>query len=357
MRKVKVNLENRSYPVVVGDGVLKEAGSRLKELGIDDRLVIITNPVVQRLYGNGLKDSLLTDGFKVDVLMVADGEGHKSLDVAGGLYNELTAVYAERATPILALGGGVIGDLAGFIAATYLRGVPLVQIPTTLLAQVDSSIGGKVAVNHGKLKNKIGAFYQPRLVLSDTAVLKTLPPLEFANGMAEVIKSAVIRDRDFFAFIETNIGKIREMDEAVLEEVVFRSAGIKARVVEQDEDDLGLRNILNFGHTIGHAIETVSDFGVEHGQAVAMGMAAAAEIAHRIGIFKESELMRLKSVIESVNLPIDMLQLDTKKLIAAMQHDKKIVGGKVRFVLPRAIGDVFVTNEVDLSLVKEVLGG
>jgi len=357
MRKVKVNLENRSYPVVVGDGVLKEAGSRLKELGIDDRLVIITNPVVQRLYGNGLKDSLLTDGFKVDVLMVADGEGHKSLDVAGGLYNELTAVYAERATPILALGGGVIGDLAGFVAATYLRGVPLVQIPTTLLAQVDSSIGGKVAVNHGKLKNKIGAFYQPRLVLSDTAVLKTLPPLEFANGMAEVIKSAVIRDRDFFAFIETNIGKIREMDEAVLEEVVFRSAGIKARVVEQDEDDLGLRNILNFGHTIGHAIETVSDFGVEHGQAVAMGMAAAAEIAHRIGIFKESELMRLKSVIESVNLPIDMPQLDTKKLIAAMQHDKKIVGGKVRFVLPRAIGDVFVTNEVDLSLVKEVLGG
>ena len=357
MRKVKVNLENRSYPVVVGDGVLKEAGSRLKELGIDDRLVIITNPVVQRLYGNGLKDSLLTDGFKVDVLMVADGEGHKSLDVAGGLYNELTAVYAERATPILALGGGVIGDLAGFVAATYLRGVPLVQIPTTLLAQVDSSIGGKVAVNHGKLKNKIGAFYQPRLVLSDTAVLKTLPPLEFANGMAEVIKSAVIRDRDFFAFIETNIGKIREMDEAVLEEVVFRSAGIKARVVEQDEDDLGLRNILNFGHTIGHAIETVSDFGVEHGQAVAMGMAAAAEIARRMGVLKDSELARLKIVIEGAGLPVGMLRLDTKKLIAAMRHDKKIVGGKVRFVLPRAIGDVFVTNEVDLSLVKEVLGG
>jgi len=220
MRTVKVNLENRSYQVVIGAGILGQAGSWLKEVGIGDRLVIITNPVVQGLYGNGLRESLLADGFAVEILTVADGEEQKSLDVAGRLYNELTAVYAERATPILALGGGVIGDLAGFVAATYLRGVPLVQIPTTLLAQVDSSIGGKVAVNHGLLKNKIGAFYQPRLVLSDTAILKTLPVEEFANGMAEVIKSAVIRDRDLFTFIETNLDKLRELDDTTIEETL-----------------------------------------------------------------------------------------------------------------------------------------
>ncbi len=357
MRTVKVNLENRSYQVVVGAGILGQAGSWLKEVGAVDRLVIITNPVVQGLYGDGLRESLSADGFRVDVLTVADGEEQKSLDVAGRLYNELTAVYAERATPVLALGGGVIGDLAGFVAATYLRGVPLVQIPTTLLAQVDSSIGGKVAVNHGQLKNKIGAFYQPRLVLSDTAILRTLPVGEFANGMAEVIKSAVIRDGGFFAFIETNIDKIRELDDTTMEEVVFRSAEIKARVVEQDETDLGLRNILNFGHTVGHAIETVSDFGVEHGQAVAMGMVAAASIARRMDILEDGELARLRSVIEGAGLPVDMPRLDTGKVIQAMKHDKKIVGGKVRFVLPRAIGDVFVTDEVSLSLVEEVLGG
>lgn len=357
MRTVKVNLENRSYQVVVGAGILGQAGSWLKEVGIGDRLVIITNPVVQGLYGSGLRESLLADGFAVDILTVADGEEQKSLDVAGRLYNELTAVYAERATPILALGGGVIGDLAGFVAATYLRGVPLVQIPTTLLAQVDSSIGGKVAVNHGLLKNKIGAFYQPRLVLSDTAILKTLPVGEFANGMAEVIKSAVIRDRDLFTFIETNLDKVRGLDDTTMEEVVFRSAGIKARVVEQDEMDLGLRNILNFGHTIGHAIETVSDFGVEHGQAVAMGMVAAASIARRMGILEDSELARLRKVIEGAGLLVEMPRLDTEGVIKAMKHDKKMVGGKVRFVLPRAIGDVFVTDEVSLSLVEEVLGG
>ncbi|HEX79144.1 MAG TPA: 3-dehydroquinate synthase [Dehalococcoidia bacterium] len=357
MKDIKVDLADRSYRVIIGAGVLKETGTSLKEIGFGGRLVVITNPVVRELYGDGLKKSLVAEGFEVDILTVPDGEEYKSLDVAGGLYNELTAIYTERATPILALGGGVIGDLAGFVAATYLRGVPLIQMPTTLLAQVDSSIGGKVAVNHGQLKNKIGAFYQPWLVLSDTSVLKTLPPSEFANGMAEVIKSAVIRDKELFAFVEANIDKIMAQDEAALEEVIFRSAAIKARVVEQDEIDLGLRNILNFGHTVGHAIETVSDFGVGHGQAVAMGMVAAGEIARRKGVFEEEELLRLKGVIKAAGLPVEIPEMDARKLIEAMQHDKKIIGGRVRFVLSRAIGDVFITDEVDLSLVKEVLGG
>lgn len=355
MEKVRVRLDDKGYDILIGSGLLKETGQQLKEIGFSDKLVIITNPVVQGLYGNALEENLSAEGFKVTVLLVADGEEQKSLDVAGRLYAELTSTYAERATPILALGGGVIGDLTGFVAATYLRGVPLVQLPTTLLAQVDSSIGGKVAVNHGQLKNKIGAFYQPRLVISDTATLKTLPAKEFANGMAEVIKSAVIRDREFFTFIETNLDKIKTLDDAAMEEIVFRSASIKAEVVTKDELDMGLRNILNFGHTVGHAIETVSDFGVGHGQAIAMGMMVAARIAQRLGFLESGELTRLKGVIAGAGLPTEMPKLDIKGIIEAIKHDKKIVAGKVRFVLPKTIGDVIVTDEVSLSLVEEVL--
>ena len=357
MRRIRVELASRSYDILIGSGLLKQAGQWLKEIGFSDKLVIITNPVVEGLYGNSLKESLLGDGFRVAVLPVADGEEQKSLETAGRLYTELTGFYAERATPIIALGGGVIGDLAGFVAATYLRGVPLVQIPTTLVAQVDSSIGGKVAVNHGRLKNEIGAFYQPRLVISDIDSLKTLPAGEFTNGLAEVIKSAVIGDRDLFTFIEANLDRIKAQDGAVVEEVVFRSARIKAGVVAQDETDLGLRNILNYGHTIGHAIETVSDLKVAHGEAIAIGMMAAARISNELGILGDGELARLRSVLEAAGLPLEMPALDRGKIIQAIKHDKKIVAGRIRFVLPKEIGKVFVTDEVSLSLVERVLAG
>ncbi len=355
MKKIKINLGLNSYQILIGSGLLKETGQRLKEIGSSDRLVIITNPIVQKLYGNSLNQALLKDGFKVTILPVADGEEQKSLETAGRLYTELSEAYTERGTPILALGGGVIGDLAGFVAATYFRGVPLVQIPTTLLAQVDSSIGGKVAVNHGQLKNKIGAFYQPRLVISDSSTLKSLPQGEFANGLAEVIKSAVIRDRDFFTFIETNLDKIKSLDEGVLEEVIFRSASIKAEVVAKDETDLGLRHILNYGHTIGHAIETVADFKINHGGAVAIGMLAAARISNKLGILGEDELARLRGVISGAALPTEIPDLDRGKMLQAIGHDKKISGGKVKFILPKSIGDVFITDQVSLSLVEEGL--
>ena len=357
MRRIRVELASRSYDILIGSGLLKQAGQWLKEIGFSDKLVIITNPVVEGLYGNSLKESLLGDGFRVAVLPVADGEEQKSLETAGRLYTELTGFYAERATPIIALGGGVIGDLAGFVAATYLRGVPLVQIPTTLVAQVDSSIGGKVAVNHGRLKNEIGAFYQPRLVISDIDSLKTLPAGEFTNGLAEVIKSAVIGDRDLFTFIEANLDRIKAQDGAVVEEVVFRSARIKAGVVAQDETDLGLRNILNYGHTIGHAIETVSDLKVAHGEAIAIGMMAAARISNELGIRGAGELARARSGLEGAGLPLEMPALDRGKIIQAIKHDKKIVAGRIRFVLPKEIGKVFVTDEVSLSLVERVLAG
>ncbi len=355
MKKIRVNLDKRGYDILIASSLLKRASNHLKEHDFSGKLVIITNPRVQSLYGKFVADRLLAEDFQVVTLIVGDGEGEKSLKVAGRLYTELDNCHAERNTPILAFGGGVIGDLAGFVAATYKRGVPLVQIPTTLLAQVDSSIGGKVAINHDKLKNEIGAFYQPTLVLSDITALKTLPATEFANGMAEVIKSAFVKDSQFFTFVENNLTKIKTLDDTILKEIVFRAASIKANIVIKDELDIGLRNILNYGHTIGHAIETISDLNVKHGHAVAIGMISAAAIAEKLGLFDMHELVRLKSILKGVGLPTKMPKLDTGKIMQAMKHDKKISGGKIKFVLPKTIGEVFITDEVDLSLVEEVL--
>ena len=357
MRKVKVKLGSNSYEVCVGSGLLAQAGHRLTENGFSGKLVIITDPTVNRLYGDALNQSLAKEDFNVTTLLVPEGEEQKSLETAGRLYNELTNCYAERTTPILALGGGVIGDLAGFVAATYLRGVPLVQIPTTLLAQVDSSIGGKVAVDHGQLKNEIGAFYQPGLVIADIDTLKTLPTEELANGLAEVIKSAAIQNNKFFAFLEENLGRIKSLDTGALEEIVFQSVKIKAEIVEKDERDLGLRSLLNYGHTIGHAIESVSDFKVEHGRAIAIGMLAAARISNQMGILDENGLVRLKSVIEKAGLPTEMPNLKVEEIIQVMKHDKKVLKDRVRFVLLKSIGDAFITDEVSPRLVEQVLVG
>ena len=357
MKRIKIRLGTNSYEVHVGSGLLEQMGRQLIENGFTGKLVIITNPIVKRLYGDTLKENLAGEGFKVIILSVPDGEDQKSLETAGRLYNELTECYAERTTPILALGGGVIGDLTGFVAATYLRGVPLIQVPTTLLAQVDSSIGGKVAVNHDQLKNIIGAFYQPRLVVTDISTLKTLPAKEFTNGLAEVIKSAVVWEEEFFTFLETNLEKIKSLDDRALEEAVFRSAKIKAEIVEKDEKELGLRSILNYGHTIGHAIETASDFKVGHGEAVAIGMIAAAKISNKLGILDKNELVRLEGVIERAGLPTEIPNLIVERIIQAMKHDKKILMGKIRFILPKSIGNVFITDEVSPSLINQVLAG
>ena len=355
MKKVRVRLGSSSYNILIGPGLLAQTGDKLREIGFSDKLVIITDPTVKSLYGSTLKQSLTRSGFKVLILEVPEGEEQKSLETAGRLYQELTDFYAERTTPILALGGGVIGDLTGFVAATYMRGVPLIQIPTTLLAQVDSSIGGKVAVNHGLLKNKIGAFYQPRLVISDISTLKTIPAGEFSDGLAEVIKHGVICDEELFTYIERNITQIMSLNDQALEEIVFRSAKIKAMVVEKDERDFGLRNILNYGHTVGHAIESVSELKVRHGEAVAIGMVAEARISNKLGILDKNDVIRLTGVIAGAGLPTEIPGLQLEKLIQAMKHDKKILQGKIRFVLPKTIGDVFVTDEVNPSLIEQVL--
>lgn len=357
MKTVEVRLASQKYRINIAPGLLKQTGRWLTELGLSGKLVIITNPVVRHLYGELLEQNLAGNGFKVITLEVPDGEEQKSLDTAGRLYQELTTAHAERGTPMLAFGGGVIGDLAGFVAATYQRGVPLVQIPTTLLAQVDSSIGGKVAVNHGQLKNSIGAFYQPRVVITDTSTLKTLNTKEFNNGLAEVIKTAVIGDRELFTFIEENLNRIKSLDGDALEEIVFRSAKIKAEIVEKDEKDLGMRSILNYGHTVGHAIESASDFRTAHGEAIAIGMLVAGRISCSMGILDRNELNRLKSVIAAAGLPTAIPDIKVEEIIKAMRHDKKILQGKTRFVLSRTIGQVFITDEVSPRLVEQVLVG
>jgi len=355
MKRIRVRLGRNSYDICIGSGLLMQAGRLLRETGFSNKLVIITDPTVKGLFGNALSQNLTGEGFKVTILEVPEGEEHKSLEAAGKLYDELSNFHAERITPILALGGGVIGDLSGFVAATYMRGVPLIQMPTTLLAQGDSSIGGKVAVNHGQLKNKIGAFYHPRLTISDISTLNTLPTRELSDGLAEIIKHGAILDRGFFSYLEENLDKVKSLDGQVVERVVSRSAQIKAGIVEKDEQDLGLRHILNYGHTVGHAIETVSDFKVGHGEAVALGMLAAGRISNKMGILSQDELTRLERVIQKAGLPTKMPGLEVKRLVQAMEFDKKISEGKMRFILLKSLGKAFITDEVSPSLIEQVL--
>ncbi|MFC1917504.1 3-dehydroquinate synthase [Chloroflexota bacterium] len=355
MRNIKIALGKNSYEIRIGSGILNQTGSWLKELGFSGKLVVITDDTVMKLYGDLLRQNLVKDGFSLTMLAVPAGEEQKSLETAARLYQELTDAHAERNTPILALGGGVIGDLAGFVAATFMRGLPFIQIPTTLLAQIDSSIGGKVAVDHGQLKNMIGVFYQPVMVIADTVTLKTLPESEIANGLAEIIKSAAIRNKNLFSFLEKNMGRLKSLEESTLEEVVFQTAKIKTEVVSQDERDAGLRNILNYGHTIGHAVEAVSDFGITHGHAVALGMAAAAEISRRMGMLGGNEVQRLMQLIEAAGLPTRLPDLNIDAVLTAMQHDKKVKDEKIRFVLLQDIGKAMVTDNVSPALVREVL--
>lgn len=355
MKKIKVNLEQNGYEIQIGPGLITQVGNQLREMGFKDKAVVITSPTVKKLYGGKIMSGLGEAGLAAAIFEVPDGEEYKSLRWAGNLYRKLSGFQAERMTPVLALGGGVIGDLAGFVAATYMRGVPLIQLPTTLLAQVDSSIGGKVAVNHGQLKNTIGAFYQPKLVISDTATLKTLPVKEFKNGLAEIIKCAIIEDPELFTILEQGMGRIKSRDTELIGEVISRCAGIKAEIIAKDERDLGLRNILNYGHTFGHAIETVSDFQTQHGKAVAIGMVASALVSQRMKVLPISELVRIKTVIVRAGLPLNIHGLDIHKIMNVMGHDKKKIGGKIRFVLPKTIGEVYITDEVESSLVEQVL--
>jgi 3-dehydroquinate synthase len=355
---VNVSLGDRSYAIEIGAG-LDQAGERLSGLGFGKKMAVVTNPTVKELYGQRLVESLKAAGFLVMSIEIPDGEKYKNLDWANSIYTALLINSFDRKSALVALGGGVIGDLTGFAAATFMRGVPFVQVPTTLLAMVDSSVGGKTGVNHPMGKNMIGAFYQPKKVLMDLGVLSTLPKEELLSGMAEVIKYGVIWDAGLFEYLGENRDRILALDPGALAHVVRRSCEIKAEVVSKDEREGGLRAILNFGHTVGHAIETAENYTMRHGHAIAIGMVYASRLAHRTGLCDASVPERVEELIRSYGLPADLSALARKpsvtELMGTMQLDKKAEGGKVKFVLPKKIGEVVITKEWDEEVLKDLL--
>ncbi len=343
--KIIVELNNRSYPIEIKRGLISEAGERLKSLGFSGKCAIISNPLVYSLYGEGLHESLCLGGFEPLLITVPDGEQYKSLTELKKIYDVLVENRFERGSPIIALGGGVIGDIAGFAAATYLRGVPFVQVPTTLLAEVDSSVGGKTAVNHIGGKNLIGSFYQPRCVLIDPDTLKTLEERDIKTGLAEVVKYGVILDKEFFKFLEQNAAGLLALKDVIIK-AISRSCAIKAEVVSADEfETSGKRAVLNLGHTFGHAIESIAGYGVyRHGEAVAMGMVMAARFSVKLGLCKSETAERIEALISAMGLPTEPPEIKAEAYIKAMRHDKKVSGGRMRFILIRDIGEVLLRD-------------
>ena len=340
MRTLNVSLGDRSYPIYVGDGILSSAGDFLQRAGLRGKVAVITNPTVAQLYLDPMHESLAGAGFDVTPVLVPDGEQHKDLRSLSVIYDRLIAERFERRSCVMALGGGVVGDLAGFAAATFLRGIAYVQVPTTLLAQVDSSVGGKTGVNHQEGKNLVGAFYQPRLVLIDVAVLQSLPRREFIAGLAEVIKYGVIDDPALFQLLEEKLGKLTSLDRVLLTQVIATSCAIKAKVVEQDERENDYRAVLNFGHTVGHALEAATHYQKYlHGEAVAIGMAQAAAISVQHGFCDQRSLERIRKLIKKAGLPLEIpREVSMQNLIQGMEVDKKSAGGKIKFVICTGIG-------------------
>ncbi|MSR64457.1 MAG: 3-dehydroquinate synthase [Verrucomicrobiae bacterium] len=353
---VPVALGERSYDIRIGPNLLRDAGTGLKALKIGLRGVIITDETVAPLYGESFQTELRAGGFDVALCAVPAGEKSKNLDQVATLYDKLLDAKLDRTSFVIALGGGVVGDLAGHVAATFLRGIPYVQIPTTLLAQVDSSVGGKVGVNLPRGKNLVGAFYQPRLVLVDTKTLETLPMREYRAGLAEVIKYGIIYDAALFDQLEKEAERVLKRDLTLMEKIVARCCQIKADLVSKDEREDGLRAILNYGHTIGHAIEAVTQYGAcLHGEAIAVGMMLASRLSQRRGHLSAIEVARIQKIFERYGFDLSHKSLGFDSLLTAMRLDKKSQAGKMRFVLAKKIGEVFLTDEVTEADVREVL--
>jgi len=340
MQTLNVNLGARSYPIHIGSGILARAGELLNQIGLSGKVAIVTNPTVAQFYLEPIQAALSKAGFIAVPILLADGEEHKNLASLQAIYDRLITERFERKSCILALGGGVIGDLAGLAAATYLRGVPYAQVPTTLLAHVDSSVGGKTGVNHADGKNLIGAFYQPKLVLIDIATLKTLPRRELGAGLAEVIKYGVIEDAALFGLLEGRIDKLVELDSDLLIQTIATSCAIKARVVEVDEREDDYRAVLNFGHTIGHALEAVTGYTeFLHGEAVGVGMVKAAALLNWNGFCDSTSFDRIVRLIAKAGLPTEIPgRVSLASLVQAMEVDKKAAGGKIKFVMCEGIG-------------------
>ncbi|GAB5098915.1 3-dehydroquinate synthase [Caballeronia sp. HLA56] len=344
---VDVELGERAYPIHIGAGLIGRTelfAPHIKGASV----AIVTNSTVDPLYGDELRAALATLGKKVTTVVLPDGEAHKNWETLNTIFDALLSERSDRKTTLIALGGGVVGDMTGFAAASYMRGVPFIQVPTTLLSQVDSSVGGKTGINHPLGKNMIGAFYQPQAVIADIGALRTLPERELAAGLAEVIKTAAIADAEFFEWIEANIAKLNDRDEEALAHAVKRSCEIKASVVASDEREGGRRAILNFGHTFGHAIEAGLGYGEWlHGEAVGCGMVMAADLSVRLGKLDEPARKRLVRVIEAAKLPVVAPTLGAARYIDLMKVDKKAEAGEIKFILLTRFGEVEIAKAPD----------
>ena len=357
MRTLTVGLGDRTYPIHIGEGLLARADLFLPHLP-QRKVSVVTNTTVASLYLERISGALRSAGVEIVPVVLPDGEQHKNWLTLNAIFDALLSNRCERKSAIIALGGGVIGDLAGFAAASYQRGVPLIQVPTTLLAQVDSSVGGKTAINHPLGKNMIGAFYQPGMVLADTGLLDTLPVRELSAGLAEVIKYGLIMDLPFLGWLEANMDNLNKRDPSALAYAVTRSCENKAAVVAADERESGERALLNLGHTFGHAIEAGLGFGTWlHGEAVAAGIILAARLSARMGLLSADDVERIARLFERAGLPIEAPSLGQDRYLELMGHDKKVENGRLRLVLLQSLGKAFMTSDFDLRALREVLAG
>lgn len=357
--RIPVNLPQNPYEIAIASGSLSQLGSQISPLKLGKKVLLVSNPEIYKYYGDIAVNSVKAAGFEVATHLIPEGEIYKTLDSITQIYDTAVENFLERSSTMIALGGGVIGDMTGFAAATWLRSIPFIQVPTSLLAMVDAAIGGKTGVNHPKGKNLIGAFHQPRLVLIDSQVLKTLPPREFRAGMAEVIKYGIIWDAELLTHLEAaeRLDDFSYINEELLQTIITRSCQAKADVVSKDEKEGGLRAILNYGHTIGHAIESLTGYSqIIHGEGVAIGMVAAGRIAVKLQMWSELEANRQDALIKKAGLPTEIpANVDIEAIIEALQTDKKVKAGKVRFILPHHIGNVTITDQVTSDVIREIL--
>ncbi len=357
MQTVRVELGERSYDIVIDAGILSGIGERMKEFRFSPKTAIVSNPTVFKLYGDAVMNSIKNAGFECFSVIIPDGEEYKNYNQTYQILTELLKNKLDRNSCVIALGGGVIGDITGFAASIYMRGIHFIQVPTTLLSQVDSSVGGKTGVNHELGKNMIGTFYQPKLVWIDIDTLKTLPQRELLCGIAEIIKYGVIWDEELFEFLEKNRDPILTLDAERLMHIIKRSCGIKAEVVSKDERESGLRAILNYGHTVGHAVETETGYSkFLHGEAVAIGMHIEARLSEIMGLIDKKQVSEIKALIDSYGLPSELPPgLNADNLIPHMRLDKKTEAGEMKFILPEKIGKVRIRKGINIENITKAL--
>ncbi|MCG8603805.1 3-dehydroquinate synthase [bacterium] len=357
MINLKVELGDRSYPIFIGEEVLPKLGEMCRLYNLGQKVVVITDKKVEKMYGAGMFSALQREVASLEVASVPVGEKSKSLKTAERIITRMLEIGCDRQSTVIGFGGGVVGDLAGFVASIFKRGVHFVQVPTTLLAQVDASVGGKTAVNHPFGKNLIGTFYQPHLVWMDLALLRSLPKREMVCGLGEVVKYGVIRDPELFHFLEQELEKILARDTVLLQEIVRRCCEIKAEIVSEDERENSGRMILNFGHTVGHAFEAALGYKrLAHGEAVLLGMLVESKIALDLKLLDPPSFKRIVKLIRRIPLPRIFGLASHQDLIGFMKHDKKTIDGRLRLVLPKSIGEVAITETIDVKTIRSALG-